>query len=94
MTVAQPEDHQSPTFVYRTLAGTVVTLPRFKKVVTFGLARRMRKLPDSEQMFALVEEVCDDAALKALDEMDMPETEAFFSAWQEDSGVDLGESSA
>lgn len=94
MTVAQPEDHQSPTFVYRTRGGITVTLPRFKNIMTFGLARQMRKLDEGEQMFALVEKVCDEAALGALDTMDIEETEAFFVAWQKDSGVDAGESLA
>lgn len=94
MTVAQPEDHQSSTFTYRTLAGTTVTLPRFKSIMTFGRARRMRKMDEGEQMFSVMEEVCDSAALEALDGMDLKETEAFFSAWQKDSGVDVGESSA
>lgn len=91
---AQPGDHESSTFVYKTLAGTVVTLPRFKSIMTFGRARKMRKLDEGEQMFALMEQVCDEAALGALDEMDLTETETFFSAWQKDSGVDVGGSSA
>lgn len=91
---AQPEDRESTTFVYKLLGGAVVTLPRFKSIMTFGRARKLRKLDEAEQMFSLVEQVCDAATLDALDDMDLPETEAFFSAWQKDSGVDVGESSA
>lgn len=95
MTVAQqPEDHQSSTFTHRFEGGGTVTLPKFRNVMTFGRARRLRKLDEAEQMFTLIEEICDDAALAVLDEMDTPQTEAFFTAWQADSGVTSGESSA
>lgn len=92
MTIAQPEDHQSKDFTYRFLDGRSVVLPKFKKVMTFGRARKLRKLEESEQMFTIFEEICDDATLETLDAMDSDETQAFFDAWQSDSGVSLGES--
>lgn len=87
-----PQDHQSPDFTYRFADGRTVTMARFKKVMTFGRARKLRKLPESEQMFVIFEEVCDEETLAALDDMDADETQAFFEAWQADSGVSLGES--
>lgn len=92
MTVAQPEDHLSSDFRYQFASGKALTLPKFKSVMTFGRARRLRKLDEGEQMFTLVEEICDDAALEVLDAMEPDETEAFFLAWQADSGVTSGES--
>lgn len=94
MTVAQPEDHQSSTFAYTTKSGAQLVLPRFDKVVTFGRARRLRKLSEEEQVFVLVEEVCDEAALAVLDEMPATEIGDFFTAWQQHSGASLGESSS
>lgn len=94
MTVSQPQDHQSAQFTHEFSDGKSVTIPRFKSAMTFGRARKMRKLDEAEQMFALIEDVCDEAALALLDEMDADETEAFIKAWQEDSGVSLGESSS
>lgn len=92
MTIAQPEDHLSSTFTYKFQSGAVLTLPKFKKIMTFGRARRYRNLPESEQMFSLIEEICDERALAVLDDMDTDETEAFMNAWQADSDVTLGES--
>ncbi len=94
MAIAQPEDHQSSTFNYKFASGKSVTLPRFKSVMTFGRARKLRSLDEAEQMFTLIEDICDGDALDALDSMNTSETEAFFAAWQEDSGVSVGESSA
>lgn len=91
MTVT-PQDHESATFTHTFPSGKTVTLPRFKAVLTFGRARKMRKLPDEEQMFALMEEVCDDATLDVLDEAGLDEMAGLFEAWQADSGVSLGES--
>lgn len=89
-----PQDHLSSEFTHTFESGKTVTLPKFKRVMTFGRARRLRSLDEAEQMFALVEEVCDAEMLATLDEMDLSETGAFFEAWQNDSGVSVGESSA
>ena len=89
-----PQDHESATFTHTFDTGETVTLPRFKSVMTFGRVRKMRKLDEAEQMFALMEDVCDDAALAVLDERGIDELEGMFTAWQADSGVSLGESQA
>lgn len=90
-----PQDHESSTFVYEFKSGKRVELPAFQSLMTFGRARRLRKLDEAEQTFALVEEVCgeDSPEIATLDEMDLEETAAFFSAWQSHSGVSVGESS-
>lgn len=87
---AKPQDHQSATFDYE-LHGNKVTLPSFSSVMTFGRARRLRSLPQEEQVFSIMEEICDDEQLAVLDEMTPEETEAFFTAWQAASGASLGE---
>lgn len=93
MTIAQPEDHKSATsFTYRFADGRSVTLPKFSDVMTFGRARKMRGLEESEQMFTLMEEICTEDVLSVLDAMNLDETSAFFTAWQEDSGASVGES--
>jgi hypothetical protein len=74
--------------------GKELTLPRFKDAVTFGIARRLRKLEPSEQVFELVEQLADEKALALIDTIPNDQIEAFFTAWQEDSGVTAGESSA
>lgn len=93
MSITTPEDHASSEFRYTFRSGKSLALPRLSKVMTFGRTRKMRKLPEEEQVFALLEDICDEDALAVLDEMDSDETEAFFKAWQAHSGASLGESS-
>lgn len=71
-----------------------IVLPKFKDAATFGFMRRARSLPEHEQMIELIESVADEKTLAILDPMGSDELEAFISAWQEDSSVTLGESSA
>lgn len=87
----QPQDHQTSEFTHKFADGDTVTLPRFGSLMTFGRVRKMRHLPEAEQMFLLMEEVCDEDQLAVLDKMDTAETQEFFSGWQKHSGVDLGE---
>lgn len=92
MPVAQPTDHQPSEFRYTFKSGDTLVLPPFAGLLTFGLARKLRKLPVEEQIFTLVENVCDDDELAVLDKMDTTEAAAFFEAWQQGAGVSLGES--
>lgn len=91
--LAQPEDHRSSTFRYTFKSGQTLVLPSFASLMTFGMARKLRALPEDEQVFALIEQTCDESALSVLDQMDLTETQEFFSAWQAGSQVRLGESS-
>ena len=93
--VAQPQDHLAPEavpFTYHSPAG-IITVPKFKKSLKSGLLRRIRNLDEQQQMYELLEAVCDEAALKVTDELDIEELQEFMLAWQQDSGVSLGESS-
>jgi len=92
--VAQPQDHQATHFTYTTPQGVTVTLPRFKKALTFGRMRKMRHLSEQEMTFQIMEETCTEETLAALDELDTEESEAFMRAWHADSGINLGESAA
>jgi hypothetical protein len=88
------QDHLSTTFEHTFANGKTVSVPKFKKVMTFGRARKLRALSEAEQMFTIFEDICDEKTLAVLDEMDADETSEFFEAWQADSGVTTGESTA
>lgn len=92
MPVAQPQDHASSEFRYTFKSGKTLVLPKFASLMTFGTVRKLRKVSDQEAVFTLLEEHCSEEELAVLDEMDLSETESFFSAWQKDSGANLGES--
>lgn len=80
-------------FHYATEAGAKISLPKFK-LIPIGVVRRVRHEPDVEQVFASIEAVADAATLAVVDQMLPDEFRAFMQAWQEDSGVTMGESSA
>lgn len=95
MAVKKPQDHKSPAtedFVFASSAGEV-RLPKFG-AIKFGVIRRMRKEDPAEQMFMLVEEVATEDVLTVIDDLPQKEIESLFTEWQEDSGVEQGESSA
>lgn len=92
MPIAQPQDHESAEFRYTFKSGQTLVLPKFASLMTFGTVRRLRKLSDQEAIFTLLEDKCSDEELAVLDEMDLTETDAFFTAWQADSGASLPES--
>ncbi|UJQ86182.1 tail assembly chaperone [Gordonia phage GiKK] len=68
-----------------------VSLPRFKSI-PFGLIRKNRSLPEAEQFFSLLEAVASEEDLAKMDKAAQSEMEALMDAWQEDSGVSVGES--
>lgn len=67
-----------------------LTLPKFSQI-KFGLIRKNRKLPEAEQFFALLEEICSEEDLAAIDEATQEAMQDMMSEWQKDSGVELGE---
>jgi hypothetical protein len=73
--------------------GRQIVLPPLGNVKA-GLIRRIRKLPADDQLFTLIEELADDEALAVVDDLAGDEFNEFLSAWQEFSGVKLGESGA
>ena len=81
---------KSDVFEY-THAGKKITLPLMNKL-KFGIVRKLRKLEDEEQMFAMIEMVADEKTLAVIDDMDGDEVGEFVKAWRDESGIDLGES--
>lgn len=71
-----------------------VTLPRFEQAATLGFMRRTRKMAPQDQVFELLESVADEKTLEVLDALYGSSLEAFIKAWQEDSNITVGESSA
>ena len=70
-----------------------VSLPKFNQI-KFGLIRKNRKLPQEEQFFALLEAIASDEDIEAMDNATQEEIGNLMTAWQEDSGVSQGESTA
>lgn len=80
---------------HHTVGKAKITLPKFDQVfTTFGDVRAFRKLDTAEQMFALIEKAADDANLKKIDALSIPQVKELLVAWQRDAGVTVGESSA
>jgi hypothetical protein len=73
--------------------GATITLPYVSKI-RMGIIRKIRRLPGDDQVFTLLEEIADKSTLAAIDEMDASEFEKFVTAWQQESGVTVGESAA
>lgn len=74
------------------VGGKKIALPPFEDVLTFGFARKTRKMSQAEQMFELVEAAADGKTLDAIDSLKPSQMEEFFTAWQKHSGVSVGES--
>ena len=73
--------------------GREIVLPRFKNV-PFGVMRKLRHESEVEQLFALAEPVAAPEALDIIDTLGMEDIDALYAAWQKDSEVTAGESSA
>lgn len=70
-----------------------LTLTKFKHVPV-GVIRKLRGQNEAEQIFGIIEAVADAKALAVIDEMTTEDLQALIAAWQADSKVTLGESSA
>lgn len=79
-------------FHYKVGTKTIV-LPRYKHI-PMGILRKLRKEDVDEQLFGLLETVADEKTLALLDELDQERFQEFYQAWQADSEVTQGESSA
>ena len=73
--------------------GTVITLPKFK-FVPAGVIRRTRTSNQADQIFSAIEAVASDETVKQIDELTSEQLNDFIKAWQKNSGVTMGESSA
>lgn len=70
-----------------------IVLPKFKHIPV-GVVRKVRRQGEAEQIFTVLEAVADDATLEVIDSMNTEEMQEMVAAWQRDSGVTVGESSA
>ncbi|WP_051407139.1 hypothetical protein [Nocardia sp. CNY236] len=80
-------------FTYTAKNGKKISLPRFDNI-PFGVIRKLRKESETEQFFGLIEGVCTAKDLSVIDTMSQAEVRTVMTAWQRESGVELGESSA
>lgn len=92
MTTKTTKKSKANTFTY-TFDGQTITLPKFGNF-PFGVIRKMRKLAEEEQFYALLELVTknDPHTLDVIDEMYADDVVDLVTAWQEDAGVTMGES--
>lgn len=70
-----------------------ISLPKFDQV-PIGVARKLRGLNQTEQMFGFVEAVASEAELAKIDALPAVEFHKMLADWQRDSAVTPGESSA
>jgi hypothetical protein len=71
--------------------GRTYTLRPASQIKT-GVLRKLTKETDElKAMFSVVESVADSRAMAAIDDMTLEEFAKVFKAWQEHSGVGLGE---
>lgn len=89
-----PKDHRSKLaegFTYTTVSGDTIDIPSMNRI-SAGTLRKHRKESEMDFMFSILESVMDPAELTKLDELQLPEVEALFAAWQKESGATPGES--
>jgi hypothetical protein len=70
--------------------GTEIVVPYMDKIKV-GVIRKARHLDDTDAVFTIIEAVCDEATLAAVDDLDSSELNDFAEAWQK--AERLGESS-
>lgn len=71
--------------------GRKYSLKPAKQIPTGVLRKIADETNDLKAMFAVIEAVADSRALAAIDDMPLEKFAEVFKAWQEHSGVNLGE---
>lgn len=88
----KPSDHKpaaDDVLTFDTARGEVKVYPLRPST---GFLRRNRKLSQQDQMWTLIEEFAGEEALKTIDQLDPgEELGEFMKAWEEASGIELGE---
>ena len=74
-------ENGSGTFVWTSPAGVQVRLPH-QRAMSVGLLRRVRSMEGLDALFAILEAVCDEDALAAVDELTVADLEPLMQAWQ------------
>jgi hypothetical protein len=80
-------------FHYTSKSKKIIVIPKFKNIPS-GIIRRNRDKSDLDQVFEAIEAITDDKTLAIIDALDAEELGQFVKAWQEDSKVTVGESTA
>ena len=80
-------------FNYEFDDGQRVTLPKFDSIMTVGFARKNRSTDQAELGWMLLERAADEKTLAVIDDQSLKTFEKLMKAWQEDSGIAVGESS-
>ena len=73
--------------------GQKITLPKFDSIMTVGFARKNRKMDQAELGWMILERAADEKTLEVIDGQSLKTFEGLMKAWQEDSGISVGESS-
>lgn len=68
--------------------GKTVKLPDFKEIPV-GLVRKIRKEPEADQPWLILETLLDEKQLAVVDTMTIPEFTEFMNGWTQ--GANLGE---
>lgn len=84
-----PQDHKAPqsegneggAFTFTTEAGETFTVPDGGDLPV-GFARSIRRLPQEDQVFTILERLCDEETLAKIDTMTGREFGEFYKAWQ------------
>lgn len=77
----------------RTIGRTKVTLPSLSWLKP-GTYRKIRHLDGADRLYTLLEMLLDEKQLAAVDDLEPDEFADFCKAWNEHSGIGLGESQA
>lgn len=72
--------------------GKNITLPHLRNIPA-GVMRKIRKLPEVDGMFTILEEVCDSDTLAVVDSMTLGEFRDFGEAWEKASETSVPEPS-
>ena len=90
--ISKPTETVKDPFV-RVIDGVEVSLPSLSYLKP-GLIRRIRRLPDVDAMYTLLELALSPEALAVLDDMDPDAYQELLEEWRDHSGGSLGESAA
>lgn len=71
--------------------GVSIVAPPIGSIITAGFLRKHRKDDIMEQMMAAIELALDKQNLAVFDGLSVEKLGEFYTAWQEDSGITLGE---
>lgn len=70
--------------------GKKITLPLMNQI-PFGVARKLRKESEEEQLYGMIEMVADKKSLDIIDQMNPDEVKAMMEAWGKSSEITPGE---